>query len=91
MAKARIPYLLVDAFTDTPGGGNRVALVLDARGMSSEEMHQITQRLGYPQVAFVTDWLGGSYSVWFFTPSGEVEFAGHAAIALALTLVRQGI
>lgn len=65
MAKARIPYLLVDAFTDTPGGGNRVALVLDARGMSSEEMHQITQRLGYPQVAFVTDWLGGSYSVWF--------------------------
>ncbi|PZA06916.1 MULTISPECIES: PhzF family phenazine biosynthesis protein [unclassified Meiothermus] len=91
MANSQLPYLLVDAFTDTPGGGNRVALVLDARGMSSGEMHRIAQRLAYPQAAFVTDWLGGSYSVRFFTPSGEVEFAGHAAIALALTLARQGM
>jgi predicted PhzF superfamily epimerase YddE/YHI9 len=31
---ARIPYVLVDAFASAPGAGNRVAIVLDARGMA---------------------------------------------------------
>ncbi len=85
----RIPYLLVDAFTATPGGGNRVALVLDARGMTTEEMQWVAAKLGQPQAAFVADWDGSSFAVRFFAANGEVEFSGHAAVALALALARE--
>jgi PhzF family phenazine biosynthesis protein len=88
-ASHRIPYLLVDAFTETPGGGNRVALVLDARGMTTEEMQSVAAKLGQPQAAFVTDWDGSGFGVRFFAANGEVEFSGHAAVALALTLARE--
>ncbi|MCX7803207.1 MAG: PhzF family phenazine biosynthesis protein [Meiothermus ruber] len=88
-AHLRIPYLLVDAFTEVPGGGNRVALVLDARGMTTEEMQRVATRLGQPQAAFVTDWDGTGFGVRFFAANGEVEFSGHAAVALALTLARE--
>jgi PhzF family phenazine biosynthesis protein len=87
---ARLPYWLADAFSDRVGAGNRVALIPDARGMSATEMQQVVQRLGL-QAAFVTEQAGPTFWVRFFTPGGEVEFAGHAAIALALTLVRQGV
>lgn len=87
---AKLPYLVVDAFTETPGGGNRVALVLDARGMTYQEMQQTASRLGQSQVAFVSDWEGQNFHVHYFTPAGEVEFAGHASVALALTLAREG-
>lgn len=90
MARSGLPYLLVDAFAETLGAGNRIALVLDARGMSAAQMRQVALRLDQPQVAFVTDWEGMSFEVRYYTPSGEVEFAGHAAVALALTLVREG-
>ncbi len=88
-ASHRIPYLLVDAFTATPGGGNRVALVLDARGMTTEEMQLVAAKLGQPQAAFVTDWDGSGFGVRFFAANGEVEFSGHAAVALALTLASE--
>ncbi|GIW35542.1 PhzF family phenazine biosynthesis protein [Meiothermus sp.] len=88
-AQYRIPYLLVDAFTAIPGGGNRVALVLDARGMSTEEMQLVATKLGQPQAAFVTDWDGTGFGVRFFAANGEVEFSGHAAVALVVTLARE--
>lgn len=88
-ATHRIPYLLVDAFTEVAGGGNRVALVLDARGMTTEEMRLVATKLGQPQAAFVTDWDGTGFGVRFFAANGEVEFSGHAAVALALTLARE--
>lgn len=92
------PYLLVDAFTETPGGGNRVALFLDARGMDTSEMQGVASRMNQSQLAFVNTWVPepfdfrdtGSFGVRFFTPSGEVEFSGHAAVALGLTLLREG-
>lgn len=88
---ARIPYVIVDAFASTPGAGNRVALVLDARGMTAEEMRAVARRLAEPETAFVTEQQGQVFAVRFFTPSGEVEFSGHAAVALGLTLVRLGL
>ncbi len=88
---AKIPYALVDAFTPVPGAGNRVALVLDARGMGTEEMLALTRRLGEGEAAFLTDREGTAFGVRFFTPGGEVEFSGHAALAMGLTLVRLGL
>ncbi|RDI94934.1 PhzF family phenazine biosynthesis protein [Meiothermus sp. QL-1] len=90
MANLRVPYLLADAFTEVVGGGNRVALVLDAQGLSSEEMQRLALRLGQPQVAFVTHWDKNSFSARFFAGGSEVEFSGHAAVALAHSLAREG-
>jgi len=89
-ANRRVPYLLADAFTEVPGGGNRVALVLDAWGLSSEEMQLVAAKLGQPQAAFVTDQEGTSFEARFFAANGEVAFSGHAAVALALALASEG-
>lgn len=88
---ARIPYVIVDAFAPAPGAGNRVALVLDARGMSREEMQGVARRLAEPETAFLIERQGQVFGVRFFTPLGEVEFSGHAAVALGLALVRLGL
>lgn len=88
---ARIPYVIVDAFAPAPGAGNRVALVLDARGMSREEMQGVARRLAEPETAFLIERQDQVFGVRFFTPSGEVEFSGHAAVALGLALVRLGL
>ncbi|WP_038046033.1 PhzF family phenazine biosynthesis protein [Thermus caliditerrae] len=87
----RIPYAIVDAFAPAPGAGNRVAIVLDARGMTPPEMQEVARRLSEPETAFVTERRGNVFAVRFFTPGGEVEFSGHAAVALGLALVRLGL
>ena len=49
----RIPYALVDVFAPATGAGNRVAVVLDARGMSPEEMQAVAQSLWAAEAAFL--------------------------------------
>jgi len=88
---AKIPYILVDAFAPAPGAGNRVAIVLDARGMGPEEMQALARRLGEAETAFLTERRETVFGVRFFTPKEEVEFSGHAAVALGLSLVRLGL
>ncbi|GGM94366.1 phenazine biosynthesis protein PhzF [Thermus composti] len=88
---ARIPYALVDAFSPAPGAGNRVAIVLDARGMGPEEMRRIAQRFPEWETVFLTERRENAFGVRFFAPGGEVEFSGHAAIALGLALARLGL
>ena len=83
-------YLLVDAFTEIKGGGNRVALVLDAQGFSSDEMLLVASQLGQSQAAFITDWDAAGYTVRFFAANGELEFSGHAAVAVASALQQTG-
>ena len=90
MSKRSVPYFLVDVFTAVAGGGNRVALVLDAHNLSSEEIQLVAAQLGQPQAAFVTHREGIGFEVRFFAANREVEFSGHAAVALALTLLQEG-
>ncbi len=87
----RLPYLLVDAFTRTPGTGNRVGLVLDARGLPQERFPRLVEAMGVREAAFLTGGGSEAFEVRFFTANGEIEFAGAAALALAITLVEQGV
>ncbi len=87
----RLPYLLVDAFTRTPGTGNRVAIFPDARGLSEADAAKITGRLGVREAALVAGGEGDVFDVRYLTPGGEIEFAGAATIALALALLQEGI
>ncbi len=74
------------AFTDTPDGGNPAGVVLDASGMSTEQMLQIAADLGYSETAFATPRDDSGYDVRYFSPEAEVPFCGHATIATGVAL-----
>src|SRR4051812_20811554 len=79
------------AFTDDPSGGNPAGVVLDASGMSEEEMLAVAAEVGYSETAFVKHANGGGdYEVRYFSPVAEVAFCGHATIATAVALPETG-
>jgi PhzF family phenazine biosynthesis protein len=74
------------AFTTDPRGGNPAGLVLDATGMSDDDMLAAARETGFSETVFVT----GSRTR-YFSPEAEVSFCGHATIALAVAIAeRQG-
>lgn len=77
------------AFTDSPAGGNPAGVVLDASGMTDEQMQQIAADLGYSETAFVTARDDGAYDVRYFSPEAEVPFCGHATIATGVALAER--
>ncbi|MDB5044563.1 MAG: isomerase [Deinococcus sp.] len=85
-----IAYSEVSAFTDTPGFGNRAGVVLDASGLSEREMQALAAFLDAPETVFVTRIGSGAVRVRYFTPSQEVDFCGHATVALGLMLAQNG-
>lgn len=88
--KRMIAYSEVSAFTLTPGQGNRAGVVLEAHDLSEEEMQALAAFLEAPETVFVTRQGGGRLQVRYFTPTQEVEFCGHATVALGLTLAQAG-
>lgn len=86
-----IAYSEVSAFTDTPGQGNRAGVVLDAGGLSDRDMQALAAFLEAPETVFVTRIGGGLVRVRYFTPTQEVEFCGHATVALGFMLAQAGL
>lgn len=81
-------YAVADVFTDTPFLGNPVAVVLDAEGMSTEQMQQIAVEFGYSETTFVlpAEKAENTARVRIFTPSREIPFAGHPNVGTAYVL-----
>ena len=86
-----IAYSEVSAFTDTPGQGNQAGVVLDAASLTDLEMQALAAFVGVPETVFVTRLGGGLVRVRYFTPTQEVEFCGHATVALGLMLAQAGL
>ncbi|HEY0632376.1 MAG TPA: PhzF family phenazine biosynthesis isomerase [Thermoleophilaceae bacterium] len=79
------------AFSDDPAGGNPAGVVLDAAGMSEDEMLAVAADVGYSETAFITAAKGnGDYDVRYFSREAEVAFCGHATVAAAVALPRCG-
>jgi PhzF family phenazine biosynthesis protein len=72
------------AFSDRPDGGNPAGVVLDAAGLSDEQMLQVAADVGYSETAF----LDGD-DIRYFSPLAEVPFCGHATIATAVALAER--
>lgn len=81
-------YAIVDVFTDRPFLGNPVAVILDAEGMSTEQMQQIAVEFGYSETTFVLppEKAVNTARVRIFTPSREIPFAGHPNVGAAYVL-----
>jgi trans-2,3-dihydro-3-hydroxyanthranilate isomerase len=81
-----------DVFTDALHGGNPLAVVLDARGLSDAQMLAITREFNYSETVFVfpPDSKANTRKVRIFTPGKEVPFAGHPTVGCAFILASIG-
>jgi PhzF family phenazine biosynthesis protein len=88
-----IRFKQVDVFTAERFLGNPVAVVLDAQGLSDNQMQQIANWTNLSETTFVLpkkDALA-DYRVRIFTPGSELPFAGHPTIGTAHALLEAGI
>ena len=84
-------YLTADVFTSTMFGGNQLAVLPDARGLTGEQMLAITREFNYSETTFVLPpEHGGTRRVRIFTPGSEVPFAGHPTVGTAHVLAAIG-
>lgn len=81
-------YETLDVFTDTPCGGNPLAVVYGAEDLPDESLLKIAREFNYSETTFVLppDEPSAAAKVRIFTPSSELPFAGHPAIGTACAL-----
>jgi len=89
----RYRYIVIDVFSSTPFGGNQLAVLIDAYGISSEGMQKIAREFNYAETTFVLPAADSNCTkrVRIFTPGAELPFAGHPTIGTACALVVAGI
>src|SRR5687767_3605786 len=84
-------FATADVFTSRQFGGNQLAVVLDATGLSDDEMLSITREFNYSETTFVLPpERGGACRVRIFTPGSEIPFAGHPTVGTAHVLFALG-
>lgn len=86
-------YATADVFTTEPLGGNPVAVVLDAEGLTTAQMQALAAEFNYDETTFVQPAAhpGHTAHVRIFTPDREVPFAGHPNIGTAFLLAREQV
>ena len=83
-----LPFHIVDVFAERKYAGNQLAVVLDANGLTDDEMQGITREFGFSETSFVLsrESKDGGYPVRIFTPGGEIPFAGHPTLGTAAVI-----
>jgi trans-2,3-dihydro-3-hydroxyanthranilate isomerase len=92
-APLQLRYHTVDVFTRTRFGGNPLAVVLGADGLTTEQMQAIAREFNYSESSFVLAPSNPSHTaeLRIFTPTVEVPFAGHPNVGTAFVLAREGL
>ncbi len=87
----RYRFYTCDVFTETRFGGNPLAVIPEAQGLSDAQMQQIAREFNYSETTFVFPPAGAhTRHVRIFTPLAEVPFAGHPNIGTAFVLASTG-
>jgi len=87
----RYRYYICDVFTDVRFGGNQLAVLPEAEGLSGRQMQQIAREFNFAETAFVfPPEAGHTRKVRIFTPTAEMPFAGHPNIGTAFSLATAG-
>lgn len=83
----------VDVFTSSPLNGNPLAVIVDASGLSDEQMQSTARWTNLSETTFVLppDNPAADYRVRIFTPDSELPFAGHPTLGTAHALLENGI
>ncbi len=88
--KRSLDVIQVDAFTDTPFGGNPAAVVLNADHVSEETMYKIAREMNVRETVFVSKSHAADFRFRYMTPKSEINFSGHPTIAAFHALVEAG-
>jgi trans-2,3-dihydro-3-hydroxyanthranilate isomerase len=84
-------YFICDVFTDTRFGGNQLAVLTDARGLTDRQMQQVAREFNFSESTFVLPAeRGHARHVRIFTPTAEIPFAGHPNVGTAFVLASTG-
>ncbi|MBW4651017.1 MAG: PhzF family phenazine biosynthesis protein [Kastovskya adunca ATA6-11-RM4] len=85
-------FYTADIFTDRVFGGNQLAVLIDAQGLSTEQMQQIAREFNLSETAFVlpAQTPGHDRRLRIFTPRVELPFAGHPTVGTAYVLAATG-
>ena len=85
-------YVVYDVFTDTPFGGNQLAVFPDATALPEAQLQSIAAEFNFSEVTFVYPPRDASHTarVRIFTPTMEIPFAGHPTIGTAIALSDAG-
>ncbi|MEY0507695.1 PhzF family phenazine biosynthesis protein, partial [Proteus terrae] len=81
-----IQVYLVNSFTQNNTGGNPAGVVLNPPALSTSQKIAIAQQVGFSETAFVYNGEQTDFEVDFYTAEGEVDFCGHATLAVFFTL-----
>src|ERR1017187_4314363 len=83
--------ITVDVFTDRAFGGNPLAVVLDAGGLSTAQMQAIAVEFNYSETTFVLPPRDAAHDaqVRIFTVRSEIPFAGHPNVGTAFMVAKQ--
>jgi trans-2,3-dihydro-3-hydroxyanthranilate isomerase len=83
-----LKFHILDVFTESRFGGNPLAVVLDAEGLSDADMQRVAREFNLSETVFVLKSERPSHSarMRIFTPHSEIPFAGHPTIGTATLL-----
>jgi len=77
--------LKLAAFSYKGEGGNPAGVVFSDKMPAAEEMMEVAKQVGYSETAFLVKHADG-WRVRYFAPGKEIQFCGHATIALGAVL-----
>jgi trans-2,3-dihydro-3-hydroxyanthranilate isomerase len=84
-------YYICDVFTNQRFGGNQLAVLPEADGLTNAQMQQIAREFNFSESTFVfSPESGNTRKVRIFTPNIEVPFAGHPNVGTAFVLASAG-
>ena len=88
----RRQYKVVDVFSDQPLRGNPCAVILDAQGLTTDDMQRIAAWTNLSETTFLLppNNPAATYSLRIFTPRSELPFAGHPTLGSAFAAVEAG-
>ena len=89
----RRPFKQIDVFSSVPFQGNPLAVILNAEGLTGEQMQAIARWTNLSETTFVLPALDptADYRVRIFTTQDEFPFAGHPTLGTAHALLEAGL
>jgi trans-2,3-dihydro-3-hydroxyanthranilate isomerase len=88
----QLEFVTVDVFTRHRFGGNPLAVVLNAAGLTTAQMQSIAGEFNLSETTFVLPPKEPEHTaeVRIFTPRAELPFAGHPNVGTAFALAKRG-
>jgi len=80
-----------DAFTNQPNMGNPAGIVLEADGLTEEEMQRIAEKIGFNETSFVLSSEVADIRMRYFTPGSEMDLCGHGTVGTIFALCERGL